>query len=80
MALRAGAGIGVVHDFALPFAPGLRRVLADQVSLTRSFWLVRHADDRRSDRMNRLAEELGQGLRREVARLESLVDQAEAQT
>lgn len=78
MALRAGAGVGIVHDFALPFAPGLRRILTDEIHLTRSFWLVRHADDRRSDRMNRLAEELGQGLRREVARLEAAVDAAEA--
>jgi len=72
MWLRAGAGIGIVHDFAMPFAPGLRRVLAGQVALTRAFWLIRHADDRRSDRMTRFAEALTQGLRREVARLEAL--------
>ncbi|GGH60360.1 LysR family transcriptional regulator [Frigidibacter albus] len=72
MWLRAGAGIGIVHDFAMPFAPGLRRVLAGQVALTRSFWLIRHADDRRSDRMTRFAEALTLGLRREVARLEAL--------
>jgi DNA-binding transcriptional LysR family regulator len=72
MALRSGAGVGFVHDFALPFAPELRRVIPDQVSLTRSFWLIRHADDRRSDRLTRLAEALGQGLRRETARLENL--------
>ncbi|MDP3340096.1 LysR family transcriptional regulator [Frigidibacter sp.] len=72
MWLRAGAGIGIVHDFAMPFAPGLRRVLAGQVALTRAFWLIRHADDRRSDRMTRFAEALTLGLRREVARLEAL--------
>lgn len=72
-ALRAGAGVGIVHDFALPFAPELRRLLAKEVSLTRSFWLIRHADDRRSERLTRLAEALGHGLRREVARLEALV-------
>jgi len=72
MWLRAGAGIGIVHDFAMPFAPGLRRVLAGQVALTRAFWLIRHADDRRSDRMTRFTEALSQGLRREVARLEAL--------
>lgn len=72
-ALRAGAGVGIVHDFALPFAPELRRLLTGEVSLTRAFWLIRHADDRRSERLARLAEALGQGLRREVARLESLV-------
>lgn len=72
MWLRAGAGVGIVHDFAMPFAPGLRRVLAGQVALNRAFWLIRHADDRRSDRMTRFAEALSQGLRREVARLEAL--------
>ncbi|MDO5659010.1 MAG: LysR family transcriptional regulator [Paracoccus sp. (in: a-proteobacteria)] len=69
--IRAGAGVGVVHDFALPFAAGVRRVLTDQFSLTRSFWMIRHADDRRSDRLNRLTEALAQGLRRELARLET---------
>ena len=72
--LRAGGGIGIVHDFALPFAPELRRVLMDQVSLVRSFYLVRHAADRRSDRLNRFAAALSAGLRAEVARLESLTE------
>lgn len=72
-AIRAGAGLGIVHDFAIPFCPGVRRVLTDQVSLTRSFWLIRHADDRRSQRMNRLADALAQGIRAEVARLQAQV-------
>lgn len=71
-AIRAGAGMGIVHDFALPFAPGVRRVLTGQVSLTRAFWLVRHADDQRSGRMNRLASALIAGVRAEVARLQAL--------
>ena len=69
--LRQGAGLGIVHDFALASAPRLRRVLADQVSLTRSFYLVRHADDRRLERMNRFAERLAEGVRTELARLEA---------
>lgn len=72
-AIRAGAGLGIVHDFAIPFCPGVRRVLTDQLSLTRSFWLIRHADDRRLQRMNRLADALAQGIRAEVARLQALV-------
>lgn len=71
-AIRAGAGLGIVHDFALPFAPGVRRVLTQEISLSRSFWLIRHADDRRSDRLGRLADALARGLRREIARLELL--------
>ena len=71
-AIRAGAGLGIVHDFALPFAPEVRRILTQEISLMRSFWLIRHADDRRSLRLTRLAEALARGLRREIARLESL--------
>ena len=69
--LRAGAGVGVVHDFALPAAPELVRLIPEQVALTRSFWLIRHADDGRVERLNRFADLLAQGLRREVARLEA---------
>ncbi|MCC5989456.1 MAG: LysR family transcriptional regulator [Pararhodobacter sp.] len=65
-----GAGLGVVHDFALPFAPGVRRVLADDFSLTRSFHLIRHGDDRRVPRLARFAQALVAGLRRELGRLE----------
>ncbi|MFB9224333.1 LysR family transcriptional regulator [Paracoccus cavernae] len=72
-AIRAAGGLGIVHDFAIPFAPGVRRVLRDEISLTRSFWLIRHADDRRSGRMNRLADAFAAGLRAEVQRLEALV-------
>ena len=70
--VRTGAGIAVVHDFALPAAPDLVKVLADQISLTRSFYLIRHPDDRRVERLNRFAELLAQGVRREVPRLEAL--------
>lgn len=70
--LRQGAGIGIVHDFALPSAPNLRRILTDAVSLKRSFYLVRHTDDRRHERMNRFASALVEGMRAELARLESL--------
>ena len=65
------AGIGIVHDFALPFAPELRRVLTDELSLSRAFWLVRHAADRRSARLSRFAAALLAGVRTEVARLEA---------
>jgi DNA-binding transcriptional LysR family regulator len=72
--LRAKSGIGIAHDFALPFAPEVRVVLRDQLSLVRSFYLVRHTADRRSDRLQRFATALSDGLRAEVIRLESLTD------
>jgi len=70
--IRQGAGVGVVHDFALPAAPGVRRVLTGEFSLTRAFHLIRHADDRRVPRIERFAAALIAGLRVEVQRLEEL--------
>lgn len=70
--LRQTRGVGVVHDFALPSAPDLRRVLVDKVSLTRAFYLLRHTSDRRSERLALFAQALVRGVRDEVARLESL--------
>jgi DNA-binding transcriptional LysR family regulator len=69
--LRQGAGVGMVHDFAMPSAPELVKVLETEIALTRAFWLIRHADDRRVERLNRFADRLAHGLRREVARLEA---------
>ncbi|MXQ07679.1 LysR family transcriptional regulator [Alphaproteobacteria bacterium GH1-50] len=65
--LRAGAGVGVIHDFALPDAPGLDRVLPEDFRLTRAFWLIRHADDARVARLNRFAEALTEEMRAEIA-------------
>ena len=67
-----GAGLCVAHDFALPSHPPLRKVLHSRVSLTRSFYLVRHRGDQSSARLNRFAAALCEALRAEVARLESL--------
>ncbi|MFA5538510.1 MAG: LysR family transcriptional regulator [Gemmobacter sp.] len=69
--VRAGAGVAMVHAFALPSAPELVVVLPE-LALRRSFWLIRHADDRRVERLNLFAALLAQGVRREVARLESI--------
>jgi DNA-binding transcriptional LysR family regulator len=68
--VRHGAGVAVVHDFALPSALEVRRILTDDFSLTRAFYLIRHVDDRRVDRLNRFTDALTLGLRREVLRLE----------
>lgn len=76
--LRHGAGVGVVHDFALPAAPELVRVIPEQITLTRAFWLIRHADDGRIDRLSRFSARLAVGLKAEVARLESVVAQTNA--
>lgn len=67
-----GTAICVAHDFSLPAHRMLRKILTDEVSLTRSFHLVRHQGDQRSERLNRFAQALSKGIRDEVARLESL--------
>lgn len=67
---RQGAGICIAHDFALPTFPELVKLLPDEISLKRSFFLIRHSDDRKVERLNRFAEMLARGLKREVARLE----------
>lgn len=66
--LKAGAGLGVVHEFVLPDMPQLVPVLRDEIHLSRAFWLVRHADDARIERLNRFAKALTEGLRAEIAR------------
>lgn len=66
-----GAGLCVAHDFALPSHRPLRKLLTDDISLTRAFYLVRHQGDQRSERLNRFADALCGGIRDEVARLEA---------
>ncbi|MEX0308867.1 MAG: LysR family transcriptional regulator [Tateyamaria sp.] len=73
--LQQDAGVGVVHDFALAFAPSLRRVLQSRMSLTRSFFLIRHASDRSDRRLNKIADLVARGVRAEVARLEGVVSE-----
>lgn len=66
-----GTGVCVAHDFTLPFHRHLRKILEDKISLTRSFYLIRHQGDQRSERLNRVAEALTKGIRDEVAKLEA---------
>ncbi|MCH2165740.1 MAG: LysR family transcriptional regulator [Marinovum sp.] len=69
--LRQGAGIGLTHAFALPSAPELRRVLPDEIVLKRSFYLVRHADDKQRRLLSEVASRLAQEMRSEIAQLEA---------
>ena len=70
--VRTGAGLAIVHDFALPSAPGVVRILPGELSLTRSFYLIRHADDRRVERLNRFAALLAEAVGQEAHHLETL--------
>ena len=44
-AVRAGAGVGVLHDYAVRNLPDLVRVLPDR-RVTRTYWIVTHDDVR----------------------------------
>lgn len=74
--LRQGAGIGVTHDFALPGDTVLERVLPEAFALTRAFYLIRHADDARVERLSGFAELLVGGMRREMARVREALTEA----
>lgn len=70
--IRQGGGIGIVHDFALHAVPDVQRILTQEISLRRAFYLIRHEDDRRNVRLSRFAEALSSGIRSEVSRLQAL--------
>ncbi len=67
--IRRGAGLAVTHDFALLGDPFLTQILPDAFGLTRSFYLIRHADDARVRRLSRFADLLVDGMRREMAKV-----------
>ncbi len=69
---RRGAGVCIVHDFAMPTFPELQKILTDELSLQRTFYLIRHTDDRRVERLNRFADLLHRKFKIEVTRLEAL--------
>ncbi|PTQ74510.1 LysR family transcriptional regulator [Celeribacter persicus] len=68
--IRAELGLGIVHDFCLPYVPRMRRVLPELVRLKRAFWLVRHADDRKVERLSRFCEIFTRQMREVVEKLE----------
>ncbi len=41
--MRAGAGVGILHDYAAQRHPELTKLLPEH-SFRRSYWLVAHAD------------------------------------
>jgi len=69
--INQGAGLGVVHDFAMPNFPDLAFLFKEELALKRSFYLVRHEGDRRVGRLNRFAERLADGMRDVVKRKEA---------
>ena len=71
--VRSGAGIAVVHEFALPTAPELGRILKDQLSLTRTYWMLRPADTTKDARLSRFAALLAVETQAELGRLQTKI-------
>jgi DNA-binding transcriptional LysR family regulator len=65
-AVRAGAGIGILHDFMAKTDPDLVPVLPEH-RLTRSYWIVVHEDLRAIRRVAAIAEFIAEIVRRERA-------------
>lgn len=70
---RAGAGVAVVHDFALPTAPELGRILSRDVALHRTYWMLRPDGAARDARLERFATLLRAGVQAELHRLETKI-------
>lgn len=53
-AVRAGHGIGILHDYAAASYPELRRILP-AIHFTRSYWLISHPDTHKTRRVSEVA-------------------------
>ena len=63
-AVRAGVGLGVVHDFIARRFKDLKRVLPERRA-TRAYWLVTHEDTRGLGRIRAVAEHLAKAVTRD---------------
>jgi DNA-binding transcriptional LysR family regulator len=52
-AVRAGHGVGILHDYAAERYPELRRILPAN-SFTRTYWLVSHPDTHDTHRVREI--------------------------
>ncbi len=66
-AVRGGGGIGILPKFLVAGAPDLVRLLPEEVSLTRSFWLIVHADHRHVARIRAVIDFLTEETKRSRA-------------
>ncbi|MCR9072508.1 MAG: LysR family transcriptional regulator [Alphaproteobacteria bacterium] len=64
--LLAGAGVGILPDFIARAYPDLKPVRGDQISLKRSFYLIRHETDVRLKRVTAVADRVVAGIRDRV--------------
>ncbi len=65
-AVRAGAGIGILHDYHAALDPELEMVLPE-LSFQRSYWIVTHLDNRSSLRIRAVADFIAEQAAKEKA-------------
>lgn len=63
-----GAGVCILPDFVAREHPEIVPILPDEIALMRSFYLIRHQDDARVARVNRLAEAVVEHVRAALSR------------
>jgi DNA-binding transcriptional LysR family regulator len=68
-AVECGAAVGIYFCDIAAGRPGLRRVLADQVRLKQELWICAHDELRRSHRMRRVWDHLGDALEARMRRM-----------
>lgn len=61
-----GAGVAIVHDFMAERHPDLQRVLAKEISFTRTFWSVVHEDYAEVERIRVCVTEIVEHMRRRL--------------
>lgn len=64
-AVQAGAGLCILPDFMAREDPGLVPVLPDEIALTRTFWLIVHADLRDVLRIRTVADFIAEAVEKE---------------
>lgn len=69
--VRAGLGVGVIHDFCFAHHRDVQKVLEQTFKLKRSYYLLRHSDDRKVERLSIVAERLAYHLKLVIAELEN---------
>lgn len=62
-AVAAGLGVGVLHCYVADQDPRLERVLAEAVTIERTYWLVSHSDERHLPRVRTVIEFLQEQVR-----------------
>ena len=69
--MRHQGGVSLTHDFVLANFKNFKRILCDEISMTRSFYLVRHKDDLASEQLNLISDIFANGIKSEIKNLEA---------